>query len=368
MPLSFRLHADLAKEHDGASRWGYRTVHCGSISANGNTQITPPTNAQAVIDEQEWKKLPKTNKKRSSVTAEIPANLDWLDKESMISYSEMGTPETTAQVHPFLFTTSIAELAAEKGAKITLGSVTGIDYQSAEGVKSVTYEDTATKEVHTIPATDVVLSAGPWTKTVFPEAPISAMRAHSVVIRADVSPYAIFTSIKLPPNYAATRPGNKRRHGKSVNPEMYARPDGTVYACGKYFEFPLCFNPPTDNNVGEGDTLIPLPRSSDLVVCDDSACDDIYDYLSLISKPLQHGEVVAKQACYLPLVDSPVDRGPIIGKTGVRGMLIAAGHTCWGIQNSCATGKLMSEFVFDGKAKSANIDSLDPKHVMDVGQ
>jgi hypothetical protein len=28
---------------------------------------------------------------------------------------------------------------------------------------------------------------------------------------------------------------------------------------------------------------------------------------------------------------------------------------------------LMSEFIFDGKAKSANIDSLDPKHVMNVG-
>jgi glycine/D-amino acid oxidase-like deaminating enzyme len=118
---------------------------------------------------------------------------------------------------------------------------------------------------------------------------------------------------------------------------------------------------------GEGDSIIPLPRSSDLVECDESRCDDISDYLSLISENLRNGEVVAKQACYLPLVSSPGDRGPIIGKTGVPGLFIAAGHTCWGIQNSCATGKLMSEFIFDGKAKSANIDSLDPKHVMNMG-
>lgn len=43
---------------------------------------------------------------------------------------------------------------------------------------------------------------------------------------------------------------------------------------------------------------------------------------------------------------------------------MATGHTCWGIQNSCATGKLMSEFVFEGKAKSAKIDSLDPRQFL----
>jgi glycine/D-amino acid oxidase-like deaminating enzyme len=43
---------------------------------------------------------------------------------------------------------------------------------------------------------------------------------------------------------------------------------------------------------------------------------------------------------------------------------MAAGHTCWGIQNSCGTGKLISEFLFDGEAKSAKIDSLDPRRVL----
>jgi glycine/D-amino acid oxidase-like deaminating enzyme len=35
-----------------------------------------------------------------------------------------------------------------------------------------------------------------------------------------------------------------------------------------------------------------------------------------------------------------------------------------GIQNGPATGKLMSEFVFDGGAKSAKIASLDPRMIM----
>jgi glycine/D-amino acid oxidase-like deaminating enzyme len=43
------------------------------------------------------------------------------------------------------------------------------------------------------------------------------------------------------------------------------------------------------------------------------------------------------------------------------GLLVAAGHTCWGIQNGPGTGKLMSEFVFDGAATSADVEQLDPR-------
>jgi glycine/D-amino acid oxidase-like deaminating enzyme len=111
--------------------------------------------------------------------------------------------------------------------------------------------------------------------------------------------------------------------------------------------------------VGEADQLIPLPKTSDLVQCDQDRCQDIIDYVSSVSAPFRHGEVLARQACYLPSVEG--GGGPLIGETGIKGLLMATGHTCWGIQNSCATGKLISEFVFDGMAKSAQIGSLDPR-------
>lgn len=107
---------------------------------------------------------------------------------------------------------------------------------------------------------------------------------------------------------------------------------------------------------------VSLPPASSLVVCDIDRCQDILDYCGSISSTLRKGEVLAQQACYLPSVVG--GGGPLIGWTGIRGLLMAAGHTCWGIQNSCATGKLMSEFIFDGEAKSANIDSLDPRRVL----
>ena len=97
-------------------------------------------------------------------------------------------------------------------------------------------------------------------------------------------------------------------------------------------------------------------------MCDESSCDDIVDYIGSISDPMRNGKVLARQACYLPLTRGGGE--PLIGHTGIRGLFLASGHTCWGIQNSCATGKLISEFVFEGEAKSAEIDSLDPRTIL----
>lgn len=219
-------------------------MHCGSVSARGKDYTVGNGTTEGEKGE-EWKKLPKTTRKSKTLVApEVPKDLDWLDNDAIRTYSEMGTPATTAQVHPYLFTTSMASLAADAGVSIILGSVTTIDHSGPEGVKSVTYSDKSTKETHTLPATDVILAAGPWTAHVFPRTPIDAIRAHSVVIKAEVSPYAVFTEIELPNGYGRKGEGKRKKHASNVNPEMYARPDGTVYACGSslstFYPFPSC--------------------------------------------------------------------------------------------------------------------------------
>ncbi|KAI9813833.1 MAG: hypothetical protein M1827_003623 [Pycnora praestabilis] len=351
VPLSYRLHAQLAKEHGGAERWGYRQIHCGQLEAKGRALQT----ANGKINgngKDDSVSLQKRSKEAIGTlrAAGIPKDLDWFSAESVKGYDEMGDPDTTAQVHPYQFTMSMAQLAEEKGAKVILGSVKDINYAS-NAVKSVTYKSKETFESHTIPATDVILSAGPWTSTIYPTAPISALRAHSVTIRPSrpVSAYAIFTEISLPANFGKTNESIKaqRRNGgtKTVTPEIYARPNNEVYACG------------------EGDTYISLPTTSDLVQVDESRCQDVVDYIASISDEMRDGEVTARQACYLPEVHGAV-KGPLVGETGVKGLLMAAGHSCWGIQNSAGTGKVISEFVFDGKAQSASIGGLDPRKAL----
>ena len=373
VPLSYRLHKQLSDEHGGEERWGYRAVHCGQVDCIGRHLDAPKPSVAGKEDKATSGEHGDLGTHRESVSlqkrskeavgklraAGVPSDLDWVDPGSLRLYDEMGDPTTTAQVHPFQFTTAMADLAKEKGADIRVGaSVKSINYnKSGDAVESVSYEDKDSGKQETVPATDIVLAAGPWTQKVYPSAPISALRAHSVTIRPSrpVSAYALFTQIKLPQSFGRTNEVNRGKGGKGfkagrgeqiVTPEIYARPKNEVYACG------------------EGDHMIPLPKNTDLVEVDEKRCQDIVDYVSSISDELRDGEVTAKQACYLPNVNASGSGGPLIGLTDVKGLVMAAGHTCWGIQNGPGTGKLVSEFVFDGEAKSAKIKGLDPRIVL----
>ena len=358
VPLSYRLHKELADEHGGVERWGYRAVHVGQVDCKGRDVQSKRKKEEGKVDGKDNEmdgengeahvSLQKRSKEAMSKlrAAGMPAELDWVDPECNPYYDEMGDPTTTAQVHPFQFTSAMAELAKEKGADIRTGAaVTSINYTSdGQGVESVTYSDkNNNNQQQTLPATDIVIAAGPWTQNVLPSAPISALRAHSVTIRPSrpVSAYALFTHIKLP-----SRKGFRGGGGQIVTPEIYARPHNEVYACG------------------EGDRLVPLPKTTEDVECDESRCQDIVEHVSSISEELRDGEVTARQACYLPNVNAGGAGGPLVGLTGVKGMVLAAGHTCWGIQNGPGTGKLVSEFVFEGEARSAKVKGLDPRIVL----
>lgn len=346
VPLSYRLHAELAKEHDGERRWGYRRLNCGQVDANGRA-LTSSTKGKGKTNDGERGVSQQSGislQKRSEAAlgtlraAGFPDDLDWVAAEAAIGYEEMGGPDTTAQVHPYQFTTSIAALAEASGVEMETGAkVTSVNSSRGGGVESVTYSSGG--ESKTIPCSSCVLAAGPWTRSLLPSAPISGLRAHSVTIRPSrqVSPYALFTSIKLPAHFGLeiTRP-------KIVTPEIYARPNNEVYACG------------------EGDTLVPLPESTVDVVTEDSRCQEIVDFVGAISDELRDGEVTARQSCYLPVCDG--SGGPFIGEVReMKGLIIASGHSCWGIQNGPGTGKLVSEIVLDGKARSAKLGQLDPK-------
>lgn len=293
VPLSYRLHRELAEQHGGAEKWGYRRLGCGSIGAvvpNAGTKsrIAAKEAAQAKLPatqpgmsalevnghvngaaaesgppppagnpdgkledgeakyDKEWEKLPKQDEAAASLLADssLPSDLDWIDHKLVQHYEEMGRPgfTETAQVHPFHFTTAIAELAQAAGVEIrTQAKVTKITAPGggqADGTKTVEYEDRQHEGAARVigGVTDVIVTAGPWTGTLLPRSKVEGLRAHSVVYEADVSPYAVFTDIQLPSDYVPehrARLGQKRKHRGNVDPEIYARPFGEVYACGE---------------------------------------------------------------------------------------------------------------------------------------
>ncbi|PFH55490.1 hypothetical protein XA68_18168 [Ophiocordyceps unilateralis] len=365
VPLSFRLHAQLAEEHDGARRWGYRRLACGSLSANisrrrlDQLRLAAPSSGSGHVGSRLWESLPKQDAAAAALMepADLPPELDWVDRSSVVGWEEMGDDETaeTAQVHPLHLTTSMAELAQQAGVELrTLAKVTNLVSSADGAIEAVEYLDRRSGETKTLDGiTDVVVAAGPWTGRLLPRSKVEGLRAHSVVYEADVSPFAVFTDIRLPSDFVPehrARRGQKRMHKGSVDPEMYARPFGEVYACG------------------EPDSAVPLPETADEVQCDEAQCDDILSYIATLSPLLAGAPVKAKQACYLPRhMRFGQESGPLLGRTTVPGLWVAAGHTCWGIQNGPATGKLMSEMLLDGAATSADVEKLDPRKFKQQG-
>lgn len=306
--ISFPEHVKLADEHNGKERWGWRFVSCGSWEGRGedltdNVGIGVGTGRRRKSLEKKvgLETSPEIVSRREQ--SGHPDDLSWVKEHLTESFSPMSAPDGTAQVHPYLFTTSMMDLAVEKGATLLRGSVTTIERENGR-VTGVRYNDPSDDSSKVIPATCVILSAGAWSPSIEPSLPISAIRAHSVTVRPNpgvtIAPYVLFTEIALP-------------HGRLVTPEIYARPDNEIYACG-----------PGDDS--------PLPTNVDDVEVDQAACQSVWEHVASISKEFREATLVKRQACFLPVVHIDVKGGgPIIGEAReiAKGVYIATGHSCW---------------------------------------
>ncbi|KAL3957368.1 hypothetical protein ACCO45_007946 [Purpureocillium lilacinum] len=325
VPLSYKLHNELATEHDGAQKWGYRQLTCGSFEATVSKSRLDEMK-KAKDEGKAWEKLPKQDDAAKELLepGALPQDLDWVDRDSISG--------------------AIAELAQKAGVELrTHAKVTKL-VTSKTAVEKVEYQDRTTNETREVrDVTDVIVTAGPWTGRLLPRAKVEGLRAHSVVYEAEVTPYAVFTDIQLPSNFVPdhrAKMGQRKMHKGSVDPEIYARPFGEANPTrsSPYQKQQTRFSSMRRSATTSSPTLPPLVPCSP-------------PHLSRQSKP-----ATCRGTC-----GSGKKSGPLLGRTTVPGLWVAAGHTCWGIQNGPATGKLMSEYIFDGEATSANVEKLDPR-------
>jgi len=306
--VSFPEHVRLAELHNGAERWGWRYVNCGNWEGRGEDNPSLAAAGSGIAgDGYDKPSLEKTAGPGDSDAEQrkgkgLPDDLRWVKESLTDSYSPMAGDGETAQVYPYLFTTSMLELAQSKGVKLRLGAIAGPIAFDMEKVTGVFYQS-LTDPMELVPATHAILCAGPWTPTILPSVPVKATRAHSIVIQPQpdiqISPYVIFTKIGLP-------------SGIGGGPAIYARSNNEIYACG-----------PGDKS--------PLPYFVDDVKVDDAACEAIFQQVASISPELRAGTVVKKQASFLPTVKKGRLGGPIVGPAPrmAKGYYIATGHTCW---------------------------------------
>jgi glycine/D-amino acid oxidase-like deaminating enzyme len=290
---SFALHAELARTI--GTDYGYRRMDTFMLVAREQGTV------------------------RGGHGVEAPR---WLDGAGVVT-AALGSTETTAQVHPARFTTALIDAARAGGATLRIGVVE--DVVVREGAVRGVRVDGAS-----IDADAVVLAMGPWTgafsrRLRLPK--IRGLKGYSVVLDApDVPAHALFMDYRT-------------ADGRAFEPEIFPRPDGSVYVCGM------------------ADPAA-LPDSPEAVDVNDASCATLARAAGRVSTALAAARITHRQACYRPVTD---DGLPLIGRVpGVAGAYVATGHGPWGMLNAPATGLALAELITEGAASLVDLRSFDP--------
>ncbi len=292
---SFALHAQLAAEVDGD--WGYRRLTTyGGLAGRQN----------------------RLHRRGSAY------DLSWLSADASVT-QQLGSTETTAQVHPARFTEAVMRAAAAQGAKLRLGRVTAVVRRGDNTVAGVVVDG------EMIDCDAVVIAMGPWTIDAAAWLPLPAvfgLKGHSLV-------FGTGTKVPAEALFCEYREAN----GAVQTPELFPRTDGTTYVCAISSESALPVDPAA---------VTPDPGAIERL---EAICRDL-------SPALAAAKIVARQACFRPIVR---DGLPLIGRVpGVEGAYVATGHSVWGILNAPATGETIAELIVDGTAKTVDLAPFDP--------
>ena len=277
---SFDLHAELAQRID--DEWGYRRLDTLGVVTSARRDVGF------------YRKL---------------AAPDWLAGDAAV-HARLGTAETTAQVNPAAFTGAMMRAALAAGARLTIGTVTGLVQGAGDAV---------------------VIAMGPWSVLASQWLPLPAvygLKGHSLVFRYAPTPvpHALFVELET-------------EAGTLASPEVFPRPDGTTYVCGLSSEAPLPVDPAA-------------------VVPDEGGAARLRAMTAQFAPALGGAEVLAEQACYRPVAE---DGLPLIGAVpGAEGAYVATGHSVWGMLNGPATGEAVAELIADGAAKTVDLAPFDP--------
>jgi glycine/D-amino acid oxidase-like deaminating enzyme len=295
MPLarrSFDLHAELAETLNGD--WGYRR-----LTTFGGMLARPSTRA-----------------------SRHPSR-EWISSEVAIT-GRLGSASTTAQVHPAAFTDGMMRAAQARGARLRLGTVTGL-LRRGDDVVGVDLDGEA------IESDAVVIAMGPWSAQMtrwLSLPPVFGLKGHSIVFETGelVPPEALFLE-------------HEEARGSILTPEIFPRPDGTTYVCAISSDSPLPVDPTS-------------------VAPDDGAIDRLKALCGRISPVLAASRVLASGACYRPVTR---DGLPLIGAVaGAPWAYVATGHGPWGILNAPATAEVVAEMILDGATKTIDLAPFDP--------
>jgi glycine/D-amino acid oxidase-like deaminating enzyme len=292
---SFRLHAALPIEI--ADDWGYRamTAYAGLVVAEHDTRRRQPS------------------------------ELGWLSDGVLIA-SRLGTPETTAIVHPRMFTSAMMRAAQAHGTTLHRGRVTGVVRHthggSARGVEV---------DGEVIEADAIIVAMGPWSL-------LAAEWMSLPAVFGQRSPSLVYdTGTDLPAQ--ALFLDYQDKTGDVVSIEIFPRADGSTHITAL-------------------SDVVPLPVDPAAVKPEPEAISRLEAIAERLSPFFRADRIIARQACFRPVTE---DGLPLIGKIPrTDGIYVATGHNVWGILNAPATGEALAELITAGAAQHIDLTPFDP--------
>jgi glycine/D-amino acid oxidase-like deaminating enzyme len=342
---SFRLHEQLAAE------FGHETVQFRKLPAY-----------QVIGDRRH----------ATEQLAHEDGGVSWLNGRQFGS-DEISPAKSSAQVHPQLLTEQLLRKAFQtSGSTVLRARAHGlgchcrsgtwvVDSVKARGTfRDITPTDTTvpTDTAGTVDETErvfrpgkVVFCLGPWASLLsqwlidagvpadlVPNLTVTGARAHSIVFRPKPSPELLERPAALFLDYVADDAS------LSESPEVFPRPDGSVYVCGA-----------SDD--------VPLPDHPAAVVPHEDASARLFGSVRELSSSFHDAPTECLQACYLPLTS---DDQPVVGplelvnrsrtRVVVNNAFVASGGGCWGILMAPGVGKWLAAAicgkpseVFDGE-------------------
>ena len=254
-----------------------------------------------------------------------PAKLDWLS-DGVVVVDRLGTPETTAIVHPRKFTSAMMSAAQSYGAELRAGQVTGMvrsaDVSAVKGVEV----DGAVLE-----ADAVVIAMGPWSL-------MAAAWVHLPAVFGQRSPSLVYdtgTDVPADALFLEYHEGS----AVAVTVEVFPRADGSTL-------------------ITASSNQAPLPLDPAVVAADQNEVDRLQAISERLSPFFRPDRIIARQACFRPVTQ---DGLPLIGKVPqIEGVYVATGHSVWGILNAPATGQALAELIAEGVSRTTDLSPFDP--------
>ncbi|KYG40787.1 hypothetical protein M433DRAFT_8485 [Acidomyces richmondensis BFW] len=354
--LSFRLHRELAEQHDGRRNWGY-----SRSTGMSYTTIATSLSAESTGRQKMGKDFLSDNTSRANTARPYESQSNerdprdewpvWLTQKPGDHLQRLTSTDTVAQIDPLRLCRWLLQACLRAGVRLHHPArAVRVSRDEQCNLSGVRLRYLAHGAEHKLPCTRLLVAAGAWTPGVFDELfpgsmvriPVMPLAGHSLVMKSSrweaKECHAIFTS----------------ETAERWSPEIFSRVGGEIYIAGLNDpELPLPDTP--DKAKADSKAISKLRHVADSILANGSGVDDADSDVYTVREGL----------CFRPVTPTgnPVVARVPKGMLGpgietqdvpVGGVYVATGHGPWGISLALGTAKVLQEMMEGERENESN--------------